>query len=246
MSDRLDAQPIQAAEEREQNMNSMTFATVVFAGALTGSFADGSIIIDGGTIGVRAWDGTGPVMIDQTIPILPSTGSNSIIDGTASASSNHALTDALGLTTITTNFTLDSGVPLGAFGESFGTLNFTVTQDVDYAISGLFAYTALPSGVVLGQIVVLLRTSGFDQIFNGTQTVFGADQSVTLAGAGLTGTLTPGQYIFEWAINGLHSSNNDRTGVVGNIGLSFAYEVPAPGSLALFALAGSLSLRRRR
>ena len=49
-----------------------------------------------------------------------------------------------------------------------------------------------------------------------------------------------------WAINGLHSSNNDRTGVAGNIGLSFMYIVPAPGSIALFALAGSLSLRRRR
>ncbi len=150
------------------------------------------------------------------------------------------------MTVINTNFILDSGIPLGAFGESFGTINFTVTQQVEYAITGFFDYTALAAGNVLGQIVVLLRTSTFVQIFNGGQTVFGADQSVTLAGAGLTGTLDPGQYIFEWAINGLHSSNNDRTGVVGNIGLSFTYEVPAPGSLALFALAGSLSLWRRR
>ncbi len=166
--------------------------------------------------------------------------------GTASASLNYALTDALGLTQFNTTFSLDGGATQDGFGASVGTIFFTITEQVDYEITGLFNYDPVGAGTVSGQTSVFLRTIDFSTIYGAVQNHFGASHTSVLTGATLTGTLAPGSYRFEWNVNSGHSFGGTRTTATGNVGLSLTAAVPTPGAVALFGLAGGAITRRRR
>jgi len=230
--------------------------------AATNAFSDVQVAIDSGNLWVHADDGVGGGTTQTIAATMPLSTTHSATDGTATSTatynfSNSGETAVFDISSITQSFGVGD-----QYLQALGNIDFTLSETVDYSIAGAFSGSGTDSDDEYYEYVLLYDYSASAFASNEFDYVVGTSASLALDGVvqgdgytegSLTGTLSPGQYLFLYSTQ-IRDFDADRSGSAdasGYASLTLSKVIPEPSTLAMLSVLVALGIamgwyRRRK